>query len=66
MLLLVVQNKIFNLKGEDIVNLAATLFAGKKVDEEPGKVRWWKGIRGRPSTASADNMLCHILFYSLR
>nr|GEW89617.1 hypothetical protein [Tanacetum cinerariifolium] len=40
--------------------------AGKKVDEEPGKVRWWKGIRGRPSTASADNMLCHILFYSLR
>nr|GEU79908.1 putative retrotransposon Ty1-copia subclass protein [Tanacetum cinerariifolium] len=30
--------------------------AGKKVVDELGKVWRWKGIRGRPKTASADNM----------
>nr|GEV42906.1 hypothetical protein [Tanacetum cinerariifolium] len=48
MLLLVVQNKLFNLNSDVIIDLAVTLLAGKKVAEELGKVCWWKRIRGRP------------------
>ncbi|GJR97347.1 hypothetical protein Tco_0269521 [Tanacetum coccineum] len=100
MLLLVVQNRLFNLEGDIIMHSAVALrmftrriviqkrvedlqlgvesyqkklnisrplthkagiidlepFAGKKVDEEVGKICWWKRIWERPKTASADNM----------
>ncbi|GKC78954.1 hypothetical protein Tco_1129728 [Tanacetum coccineum] len=42
MLLLQVQNKLFNLDGDDIVDLAVALPVGKKDHVELGRIGWWK------------------------
>ncbi|GJT93256.1 hypothetical protein Tco_1082101 [Tanacetum coccineum] len=33
----------------------------QKVIEEPGRIRWWEIIRGRPSAARKDHMIYHMM-----
>ncbi|GJX59576.1 hypothetical protein Tco_0290966 [Tanacetum coccineum] len=33
----------------------------QKVNEEPGKIRWWETVRGRPSAAGKDHMIYHMM-----
>ncbi|GJX02220.1 hypothetical protein Tco_0186133 [Tanacetum coccineum] len=55
-MLLVVQNKHFNLEGDVIVDLAVALLAGKKDYEELREVGWWKGLWDWHQITAADNM----------
>nr|GEY77899.1 hypothetical protein [Tanacetum cinerariifolium] len=33
----------------------------QKVNEEPGKIRWWEIVRRRPSAARKDHMIYHMM-----
>ncbi|GJY25190.1 hypothetical protein Tco_0399916, partial [Tanacetum coccineum] len=48
------------LRLQDIEDMLLLL----KVIEEPGKIRWWEIVRGRPSAAGKDHMIYHMMSLS--